>query len=417
MSGRSIQEYLNDTSNMLFVYKALDQEGNEREGTIDALSMDVAVTALQRRNLIISSINPADQGGILSFEIDLFSGVSNRDVVIMSRQISTLFEAQVSALRVFRLLATVVENPKLAKILTSVADDIQGGNPISKAMSKHPRVFSKFYANMVRAGEESGRLSETFTFLAEYLDRTYEIQNKAQNALIYPAFVISTFVVVMILMLTMVIPRISAILIDSGQEIPLYTKLVIGLSDFFINYGFFLLIGLAVGGFFFYRYIETQQGSFVIDEIKLRTPYIGSLFQKLYLSRMADNLSTMLLSGISVVEAVEITATVVDNRVYEKILLTAAEEIRGGSPIADSLGRHPQIPAIMTAMVRVGEETGELGNILTTLSKFYQREVTNAVDTLVDLIEPAMIVTLALGVGVLLGAVLIPIYNISSGAV
>lgn len=402
---------------MLFVYKALDQDGNEREGTIDALSMDVAVTALQRRNLVVSSISPAEQGGILSFEIDIFGGVSNREIVILSRQIATLFEAQVSALRVFRLLATEVENEKLSKVLTSVADDIQGGNPISKAMAKHPKIFSKFYSNMVKAGEEAGRLSETFTFLADYLDRTYEVQNKAQNALIYPAFVIGTFVVVMILMLTMVIPRISSILIDSGQEIPLYTQVVIALSEFFVNYGFFLLIGLAVGGFFLYRYVSTQQGSYILDELKLSTPYVGNLYEKLYLSRMADNLSTMLLSGIAVVEAVEITATVVDNKIYERILLTAAEEIRGGASIADAIGKYPQIPGIMTAMIRVGEETGELGNILTTLSHFYRREVSNAVDTLVDLIEPAMIVTLALGVGVLLAAVLIPIYNISSGAV
>jgi len=402
---------------MLFVYKALDQDGNEREGTIDALSMDVAVTALQRRNLIVSSISPADQGGLLSFEINIFNGVSNRDIVILSRQIATLFEAQVSALRVFRLLASEVEGERLQKILTAVADDIQGGNPISKAMAKHPKVFTKFYSNMVKAGEEAGRLSETFVFLADYLDRTYEVQNKAQNALIYPAFVISTFVVVMILMLTMVIPRISSILIDSGQDIPLYTQVVISLSEFFINYGFFLLIGLAVGGFFFYKYMQTGRGSYVLDGVKLNTPYIGNLYEKLYLSRIADNLSTMLLSGIAVVEAVEITATVVDNRVYEKILRDAAEEIRGGASIADSLGKYPQIPGIMTAMIRVGEETGELGNILTTLSKFYRREVSNAVDTLVDLIEPAMIVTLALGVGVLLAAVLIPIYNISSGAV
>ena len=417
MSEHSIHAYSRDICNMLFVYKALDQEGNEREGTIDALSMDVAVTALQRRNLVVSSIQPAEQGGLLSLEIDIFSGVSNREIVILSRQIATLFEAQVSALRVFRLLATEVENEKLSKILTSVADDIQGGNPISKAMTKHPKVFTKFYSNMVKAGEEAGRLSETFTFLADYLDRTYEVQNKAQNALIYPAFVIGTFVVVMILMLTMVIPRISAILIDSGQEIPIYTQIVISLSEFFVNYGFFLLIGLAVGGFFFYRYMSTNQGSYILDEIKLGAPYIGSLYEKLYLSRISDNLSTMLLSGIAVVEAVEITATVVDNKVYERILLTAAEEIRSGSSIADALGKYPQIPGIMTAMIRVGEETGELGNILTTLSKFYRREVSNALDTLVDLIEPAMIVTLALGVGVLLAAVLIPIYNISSGAV
>lgn len=402
---------------MLFVYKALDQDGNEREGTIDALSMDVAVTALQRRNLIVSSIQPAEDKGLLSLEISIFGGVSNREIVILSRQISTLFEAQVSALRVFRLLAAESDNAKLAEILTAVADDIQGGNPISKALSKHPRVFTKFYVNMVKAGEEAGRLSETFTFLADYLDRTYEVQNKAQNALIYPAFVIATFVVVMILMLTMVIPRISSILVESGQQIPIYTQAVIGLSNFFVNYGLFLLVALGIGGFILFRYLRTSQGAHLFDELKLAIPYVGDLYEKLYLSRVADNLSTMLLSGIAVVEAVEITANVVDNKVYEKILKNAAEEIKGGSSIADALGRYEEIPGIMSAMVRVGEETGELGNILTTLSKFYRREVSNAVDTLVGLIEPAMIVLLALGVGVLLAAVLIPIYNISGGAV
>lgn len=402
---------------MLFVYKALDQDGNEREGTIDALSMDVAVTALQRRSLIVSSIQPAEDKGLLSLEISIFGGVSNREIVILSRQISTLFEAQVSALRVFRLLAAESDNTKIADVLTAVADDIQGGNPISKALAKHPRIFTKFYVNMVKAGEEAGRLSETFTFLADYLDRTYEVQNKAQNALIYPAFVIATFVVVMILMLTMVIPRISSILVESGQEIPIYTQAVIGLSNFFLNYGFFLLIALGVGGFVGFRYLQTAQGAHLFDELKLAIPYVGDLYEKLYLSRIADNLSTMLLSGIAVVEAVEITANVVDNKVYEKILKDAAEEIKGGASIADSLGKYQEIPGIMSAMVRVGEETGELGNILTTLSKFYRREVSNSVDTLVGLIEPAMIVLLALGVGVLLAAVLIPIYNISGGAV
>lgn len=402
---------------MLFSYTAIDKDGNERSGTIDALSMDVAVTALQRRSLVVSSIKPANEKGLLSLEIELFGGVSNREIVILSRQIATLFEAQVSALRVFRLLAAEVDNAKLAGILTAVADDIQGGNPISKALEKHPKVFSKFYVNMVKAGEEAGKLSDTFVFLADYLDRTYEIQNKAQNALIYPAFVIATFVVVMILMLTMVIPRISAILVESGQAIPIYTQIVIALSNFLVNYGFFFLIALAAAGFVGFRYLQTGQGARVFDEVKLAVPYMGDLYEKLYLSRMADNLSTMLLSGVAVVEALEITANVVGNRVYERILLQAVEEIKAGASIADALGKYEEIPGIMTAMVRVGEETGELGNILTTLAKFYQREVTNAVDTLVDLIEPAMIVMLALGVGVLLAAVLIPIYNISGGAV
>lgn len=400
---------------MLFTYRALDQEGHEREGTVEALSMDVAVTTLQRRSLIVSSIEPAAQKSFLSAEIGLFKHVSNKEVVILSRQIATLFEAQVSALRVFRLLASEVDNKYLAEILTQLADDLQGGSTISKGMSRHPKAFSNFYVNMVRSGEESGKLSETFGYLADYLDRTYEVQAKAQNALIYPAFVVMTFVVVMTLMLTLVIPRVSKILIDSGQEIPLYTKIVIGLSDLIVNYGFYVFLAILAGGFFVYRSIKTPAGRLFFDGLKLGTPYIGDLYEKLYLSRIADNFSTMLVSGVPVVEAVEITSSVVGSAVYEEILKQVGEDVKGGASISDALAKHREVPGIMTAMIKVGEETGELGSILNTLAKFYRREVTTAVDTLVDLIEPLMIVFLGLGVGILLAAVLIPIYNLAGG--
>lgn len=398
---------------MLFSYRALDRDGHEREGTVEALSMDVAVATLQRRNLIVSNIEPAVKKSVLTQDLAIFRRVSNRDVVILSRQIATLFEAQVSALRIFRLLAAEVDNKYLSEILTALADDLQGGSPISKAMGRHPKVFSNFYVNMVHAGEESGKLSETFGYLADYLDRTYEVQSKAQNALIYPAFVIGVFIIVMGLMLTMVIPRISQILIESGQEIPLYTKVVIGLSDFLVSYGFFILLALVAAAIFGYRALETPSGRLFFDSFKLDVPYLGDLYQKLYLSRIADNFSTMLVSGVPVVEAVDITASVVGSATYERVLKETAEAVKGGSSISDAFGQHPEIPGIMTAMIKVGEETGELGNILNTLAKFYRREVTTAVDTLVDLIEPLMIVLLGLGVGTLLASVLIPIYNLA----
>ena len=397
----------------LFTYRALDRDGHEREGTVEALSMDVAVATLQRRNLIVSSIAPAVEKSVLSADLGIFKRVSNKDVVILSRQIATLFEAQVSALRIFRLLAAEVENRYLSEILTQVADDLQGGSPISKAMARHPKVFSNFYVNMVHAGEESGKLSETFGYLADYLDRTYEVQSKAKNALIYPAFVIGVFVIVMALMLTMVIPRISAILTESGQEIPLYTKIVIGLSSFLVNYGFFILLALVVGAIFAYRSLESPAGRLFWDSFRLDIPYLGDLYKKLYLSRIADNFATMLVSGVPVVEAVEITASVVGSATYERVLAESGEAVKGGASISDAFGQHAEIPGIMTAMIKVGEETGELGNILQTLAKFYQREVTTAVDTLVDLIEPLMIVLLGLGVGTLLASVLIPIYNLA----
>src|SRR3989344_6126963 len=398
---------------MLFKYHAIDQDGHERDGTIEAPSQDVAISALQRRNLIVSAIESAEKSSFFEFDFDFFGRISNKDIVILSRQMATLFEAQVSTLRIFRLLAAEVDNKQLATVLSNVGDDIQGGSPISKALSRHPKVFSGFYVNMVRAGEESGKLSETFVYLADYLDRSYEVLNKTENALIYPIFVIVFFFGVMVLMLTMVIPKISAVLIDSGQAVPIYTAIVIGLSNVLVHYGIFVLIALIALGFYLWQLGKTERGKLVLDSLKLSVPYVGDLYTKLYLSRIADNFSTMLLSGVSVVEAIEIAGSVVGNAAYAAVLAKVGADVKGGSSISDAFGRHPEIPGIMVAMTKVGEETGELGKILTTLAKFYNREVTNAVDTLVGLIEPIMIVLLGLGVGVLLSAVLLPIYNLA----
>lgn len=400
---------------MLFNYTSVDQTGASQSGSIDAINVDVAIASLQRRGLVISAINPADEAKSgLSREITFFERISNKDIVILSRQLSTLFEAQISALRVFRLLGSEAENVALGRKLNEIADDIQGGGQISAALAKHPKVFSDFYVSMVKAGEESGKLDETFIYLADYLDRTYELVTKARGALVYPAFVVVTFFTVMILMFTMVIPKISTILTESGQDIPIYTKVVLGMSNFFVSYGFLLLAGVVIGGFFLYRFIKTPEGARWFDRVKLSIPFISNLYRKLYLSRLADNMNTMLLSGIPMLRAIELTSSVIDNTIYREILAKAVEDVKGGKAISEALTGNEEIPGIMIQMMKVGEETGELGAILKTLAKFYAREVTTAVDALVDLIEPLMIVMLGLGVAILLASVLVPIYNVAS---
>lgn len=397
----------------VYTYTALDKDGNQKSGTITAISNDVAINSLQRRGFIISDIREATEDGGLNRNISFFEKVSMKDLVIASRQFATLFEAQVSALRIFRLLSEEAENPKLGRILADIAENIQAGNSISDSMAKHPE-FSSFYISMVRSGEESGKLNESFAYLADYLDRTYEIITKAKNALIYPAFIVFTFVTVMILMLTMVIPKISGILLESGQEIPAYTKFVIGLSDFLVNYGLWLAIALVVGGFVFLRFNKSTIGKEQFDKFKLSIPYVGDLYQKLYLSRISDNLNTMLGSGIPMIKALELTKDVVDNKSYLKAIDESVEDVKGGLSLSDSFSKHPEFPGIIVQLIKVGEETGNLGEILGTLAKFYSREVSTSVDTLVGMIEPIMIVSLAVGVGFLLASVLVPIYNISS---
>ncbi|MBU0611916.1 type II secretion system F family protein [Patescibacteria group bacterium] len=399
---------------MLFKYKAVDDKGASKEGEIDAPNRDLAVSGLQRRGLIIVSIKGEEEGKSV-FKLSLFNKVPMRDVVILSRQISTLFEAQVSALKAFTMLAANAENKILANKLVQISDDLQAGISISGALSKHPDVFSEFYVNMVKAGEETGKLNQTFAHLADYLDRQYALTSKTRNALIYPVFVILTFFVVMGLMFVVVIPKLSAIILDSGQAVPFYTKIVIAASNFFVNYGFIVLIFLVLLGLWFWRLSSTERGKAYLDRMRLSIPVIGTLYKKLYLSRIADNMDTMLTSGIPIVRAIDITSEVVGSRIYKDILKDSAEGVKSGLAFSAALEKHPEIPSILVQMVKVGEETGSLGSILKTLADFYKREVDDAVDTLVGLIEPIMIVVLGLGVGILLVSVLMPIYDMAGG--
>ncbi|MEI7720207.1 MAG: type II secretion system F family protein [bacterium] len=401
---------------MEFNYEAFDAEGKPQTGLVNAASSDAAIAALQQKGLTITNITSGKSGGgfgaLFSMHLSFFGGVSTRDIVLLSRQIATLFEAQVSALRVFRLLSEQASKDALRDVLVTIGDDLQSGSSVSDALARHPQIFSAFYVSMVRAGEESGKLNQTFLHLADYIDRSYELGAKARNALVYPAFIMTTFVVVMVLMLTIVIPKIGAILTGNGQTLPVYTQIILGFSSFLIDYGVFILIALLAGGFFVYQYSKTPAGQFAMSRVRLSIPYVGALYQKLYLARFSDNMHVMLTSGISAVRSLEITANVIENRIYEQILLDALEEVKAGSPLSQALGHYPnEIPKILVQMLQVGEETGETGNILERLAKFYDREVNSAVDTLVSLIEPVLIVALAIGVGFLLAAVLLPIYN------
>lgn len=400
---------------MLFKYKAVSETNEPKEGVFDAVSQDIAIASLQKRGLIIVSIAAEGETvGIAKFFAQ-FERVNIKDIVIMSRQLATLFEAKVSALDSFKLLASESESTVLRRTMTEIIDDLQSGINISSSMAKHPDVFTAFFVSMVRSGEESGRLTEAFNFLADYLERSYELTSKAKNALIYPAFVIASFAVVMILMLVFVIPKLSEILLETGQEVPIYTKIVIGASAFLIDYGFFLIILAIIAGYFLWRYIKTEEGQAIWSDVKMKTPYIGHLYKMFYLSRLSDNMNTLISSGVAMVRSVEISADVVGSDVYRAILLDAANQVKAGNSLSKSLGAYEEMPKILVQMIKIGEETGNIGFVLKTMSRFYKREVDNAVDTLVGLIEPFMIVVLGVAVGILLTSVLGPIYNITTG--
>lgn len=401
---------------MLFNYEAITNEGEKKNGTVEAVSKDQAILAIQRRGYIVASLTEnKGNKGILDLSFLQRKSVPMKDIVIMSRQMSTLFESQVTALKAFNLLAENTSNKNLSKILNQVAEDIKSGVYISEALAKHKEAFSDFYINMVRSGEESGKLTQVFSYLADYLDRQYQLTSKTKNALIYPAFVIGVFVIVLSLMFTFIIPKLAAIISESGTNIPFFTKVIIKMSEIAVDYGLFLLIGFLALGVYVFKYSRTKSGRLYFDRLKISIPVFKNIYTKLYLSRISDNMDTMLSASIPIVRSIELTSAVVGNVIFENILKEISEAVKSGSTLSVAFSKYKEIPSIMSGMIKVGEETGSLGNILKTLGKFYSREVNEAVDTMVSLIEPIMIIMLGLGVGVLLSSILMPIYNIAGG--
>jgi type IV pilus assembly protein PilC len=303
---------------MLYKYKAINPDGSRVEGKIDEQTEDDAIGVLQDRGLIIVSLDIFEQQNIFGtpstgFKIPLFGPkVKEKDVVVFSRQIATLFESGVSALRSFRLVATETENPELKRILNAIGDDIQSGLSISKAMGKYDNIFGTFYSNMVKAGEESGKLNQSFNYLADYLDRNFDLTQKIKKASIYPIFVTSTFFVVMGIMITFVIPQLAGMLLEEGGQLPLVTRIVLGFGTLMQDYGI-IVMGVFLFLFFYIRSIsKTKSGKEYIDNFILSIPVFNIMFRKIFISRLADNLDTMLTSGVPVVRSLEITGEVVD---------------------------------------------------------------------------------------------------------
>ena len=403
---------------MLFKYKAINPDGSRTEGKIEGTNEDDAIGLLQDKQLIIVSLEPYEDKNIFgqttTASKNPFFGpkVTEKDIVVFSRQIATLFQSGVSALRAFRLVATETENMELKRILNLIGDDVQSGLSISVSMAKYDKVFGKFYSNMIKAGEESGKLDESFNYLAEYLDRNFDLTQKLKKASVSPIFVSATFFVVMTIMIVFVIPQLAGMLLEQGQKLPLVTRIVLGVGNVARHYGIILILVGSFIGYYLYNISQTPSGKQYVDYFKLKIPVFGLLYKKIFLSRLTDNLDTMLSSGVQIVRALEITSEVVDNTVFQDLLNRVSKKVKGGKSLSQSFYEEEELPNILVQMTKIGEETGKLGFILRSLSSYYKREVSTAIDTALSLIEPALIIFLAGGVGVLLAAVLIPMYSV-----
>ena len=404
---------------MLYHYSWLNDNGNKEEADIEATSLDAAIVLVENKGLktVLEVKEKVDKEnnilGAFKNSKMFKQKIVSKDVVLFSRQVSTLFEAGVSALRAFRLLAQENENKTLQEEIMAVADDIESGISLSDALVKRPELFSNFYVNMVKAGEESGKLNEVFLFLADYLDRNYELTQKIKKALSYPSFVIGTFILIMVGMLTFVVPKMAKMFAEEGATLPLVTRIVLFISDLFVKYGPVTFPALGIAGYMFYRWTKTEEGGFKIDEFSMKVPVLKGVIQKIFLQHLADNMNTMLSNGVPIVKSLDITTSILENRVYKKLMARVSDKVQTGKSLSKALYEEPLVPNILVQMVHIGEETGELAYILKNLALFYRRELDTAIDSMIGLIEPAMIVSLGVGVGVLVSAILLPMYSLS----
>ncbi|OGZ96895.1 MAG: hypothetical protein A2847_02710 [Candidatus Sungbacteria bacterium RIFCSPHIGHO2_01_FULL_50_25] len=390
-------------------YQVRDKEGSLQRGTVEASSQEAVLDILQRRGYTVLSLREKRES---KFSFPFVGHVSTKDVVILSRQLATLFEAQVPIIEALRTLAEETSKPALKDALGTILNDVTGGLSLSQAFAKHAKYFSAFYISLIRSGEESGKLQEVFSYLAEYVERSYYLTMKARNAMIYPAFILMAFILVIILMLVVVIPGLLEIFEETGQELPFYTKALLYISHGLRNYGIFIAIFFTLCGFFLVRWKRTPEGALFFARLQIHVPLVGELYRKLFVARLADNLTILISSGIPILRAIEVTRDVVGNLVFANALEEAYKAVRGGGTISSAFKNTKEIPLLVTQMIRIGEATGRLDFILQKISKFYQQEVNSAVDNLVSLIEPILIIVLGAGIGFLLMSVLVPLYNL-----
>lgn len=398
----------------IFSYKARTPKGEVQKGVVEATSKSLAEETLHNQGLTVISLELREKPPLLESPLDFISRVTAKDKVIFFRQLSTMIEATLPILQALKILSAQTKKPRLRRVIENVTREVEGGASLSGALSLYPNIFSEYHIGMLKAGESSGNLDQTLVYLADQMEKDYEMMSKVKGAMIYPAFIVVGLVVVGILMMVFVIPQLTGILEESGQKLPLTTRILIAVSGAMQNYWWALLggiVGLFVGLRFFLRY---PTGRHLFDLLKLKMPIISILYKRIYLVRFTRNLSTLLAGGLPIGKALKIVSGVMDNWIYTEACLRVQQSVESGEALASIFRREKIFPPIVSQMAQVGEKTGRLVDVLQKLAEFYDREVDTAMKSLISLIEPAIMVIMGLAVAVMVSAILMPIYNMAN---
>ncbi len=392
-----------------YVFKGKTRSGAAASGERNADSKDAVIAMLRREQILVTSVKEKGK----EFALPKFGGgIKPKDVAIFTRQFSVMIDAGLPLVQCLEILGTQNDNPNFQKVLLHVRQDVEGGSSLADAMKKHPKVFDDLFTNMIAAGEAGGILDTILKRLATYIEKSVKLKSQVKSALVYPAAVISIAVLVVGVILWKVIPTFAALFAGLGAQLPLPTRIVIMLSNWLVRLMLPLVIAAGVGAFFLKRYYETYNGRRVIDRITLRMPVIGMILRKIAVARFCRTLSTLISSGVPILDGLEITARTSGNAIVEDAIMETRKSVEGGQSLAAPLKQTDVFPPMVVQMISVGEQTGALDTMLSKIADFYEDEVDTAVANLMTLMEPILILFLGTVVGGIVVSMYLPIFDL-----
>jgi type IV pilus assembly protein PilC len=397
-----------------FFFKAKNETGEVREGIIESATADGALDVVQKNGLYPIIIR---EEGVNTPLLEKFLGywdrVNSKELMMFFRQLSILIEAKVPITASLLAIKEQTSNIYFKKIIEEIINDIQDGLALSDALKKQRGVFSTMAINIVKAGEVSGNLRKSVSYVADNIEKNYNLTSKVKSAMMYPMVVLIVFFIIGFIVVSFIVPKLTLMIKSMDVDIPWYTSGLILFSDFMSVYWWAVAIVILgfIGGLIYY--LRTEEGRLEWDQIKIKLPIFGEVFQHVYIARFADNLAVLLAGGIPIIKALEVVSSVIGNSVYEAIFLKAVDEVKIGGNMSDALRRFSQIPPIVSQMVRIGEESGQIDLVLNHVARFYEQETDEATKNLSVLIEPILMVIIGIAVGFLAFSIIMPIYDIA----
>lgn len=394
-----------------FTYQARTAAGKIVKGSLQAASQERARALLRANNLIPVEISSPEKKSVLGLSIG-GSSINTKEKIMFSRQLASMITSGVPIFESITALTKQAESPALQKLLRELAYDIEGGRSLSQALSRHQDTFSQFYLGVIKTGEASGHLSDSLVILADYLEQNYAFMRKVRSALMYPSFVIGVVLIVITLMLLYVVPPLVELFQEAQVPLPLPTRILIGLTNF-LNSFWYLIGALAIVlGFILRYYYKTPEGRYAFSSLVLHVPLLNTLFVKIYLTQLTSILDTLFRSDVAVLESLRIAKFSMSNEVYQRILEETSAAVKDGASLSEVWENEAYIPPMLTAMVAVGERSGEVHKAFSEAHRFFKRDVDEILDQLAVFLEPLLVIILAVGVGIIAAAIILPIYNL-----